>query len=158
METLLRAGAPHFGPTRPEFKPQPVDKLFPDTRLALPDFQHDPAGLLLCPTLLHVPPDVIAEFLSPEVRVAPGCRSESSAAPVPEASMNEDHGPPAREQDIWRASQFPDMKPKAQPHPVEYRTHADLGRRVALSNTYQHPAARVSIDDIGGRISRDSGP
>lgn len=81
----------------------------------LPDNSHAPAPFLQLTNRPPVALPVAAELVEPEL--GPSCRESKEHATfvvVPEATVHEDDGPPARQDYIWPAWQLRAMEPVAE--------------------------------------------
>jgi hypothetical protein len=77
---------------------------------------------------------------------------------VPEAAVNENSGPVARQDDIGPARQIAPVQPKAESKPVECRTNGALRSRVARSDARHVPASTFRRQSVHWSIEKENVP
>lgn len=116
----------------------------PDRMLqrALPDGGYTPAKT---PECLHVSPvtiDVFLELLLPEHLVGPGVGGIATAlVSMPEAAVDEHHGPVLRKHKVRGAGQSPHMKSISKPPGEKKRAKYPFRSGVLAANARHHAAA-----------------
>lgn len=116
-----------------------LDRVFQGT---LPHDGHAPAEIIKSRHMTGITVNISLEFLPPEILVCPGSRGVSTAfMPVPEAAMNEYHGPVLRKDQVRRARQFLYMKPVSESPRKQGKTQHPLRAGVLAANARHHAAA-----------------
>ena len=68
--------------------------------------------------------------------------------PMPEATVDEDHGLQPGEDDVGGPGEIAALQPKAETEAMEQTPHPPLGRRIGAANARHHSTARLPIDSI----------
>lgn len=101
--------------------------------------------------------DVLIELRLPEVDSAFGCVGEPALGmAVPEASVNEDHGPPARKHNVRAPRQVATMKPEPEAECVKNRPHDSFRRGVTSADPAHVPAAMLGSNTVNHQTLRTS--
>ena len=95
--------------------------------LAFPDDPHAPAQTAEAPDVLLVVRDVPRELLRPELPVALGGGGLlAPLVPVPEATVDEDHGLVFRQNEVRLAGEVRSVEPETVPRAVQQATNLPL--------------------------------
>jgi hypothetical protein len=144
-------GPPHVVrkvvPTRANF---PLKVSEPVLRYVAFPYELDAPPEVAKPLLVpFVPRHISFELGYPELRSRFGrvCEATTHVA-VPEAAVNEYHGPVTRKDDVGSSGQLTSVKPKAQSACVEVAPDRELRLRVPPPNAGHHPAPGFRVDDI----------
>jgi hypothetical protein len=68
---------------------------------------------------------------------------------MPEATVDKDHGVPAREDDIGMAGQVGSVKREPESCPMQEGSDPALGGCVLAANPGHHPASGCPVNDVG---------
>ena len=141
-------------PSRSAARPDASGQVPPDVlrvpRLAFPDDQGPPAEVSQCFFVTPVAGDVPGEFLRPERDAGFGrVGVAASRVPVPEAAMDEDGEPVAREDQIGAARKILPVQPEAQAHPVRDAANGALRCGIPPFDACHHFASPLAAHNIG---------
>jgi hypothetical protein len=113
--------------------------------LAFPNHEHTPAELAERGFGAGVTPSIGPEFGYPNG--PSGFRSggpRAALVAVPEATVNEHHGPVSRQDDVGRAGQSPRTHSEAEPGPMKERPDAQFRGGVARADS-RHDSASLFV-------------
>lgn len=109
---------------------------------ALPDDRHAPAERMEHPRMAPVTIDIFLELLLPEHLVGPGSGGIATAlVSMPEAAVDENHGPVLRKHKVWGAGQSPHMKSISKPLGEKKGAKYPFRPGVLSANARHHAAA-----------------
>lgn len=120
-------------------------------RLAFPNHEHTPAELAERGAGAGVTPSICPEFGFPNR--PSGFRSggpRAALVAVPEATVNKNNRPVAREDDVGRAGQPPRAHSEAEPDPVKKRAHAQFRGGVARADSRHYCASLFLVEYVHG--------
>jgi len=128
-----------FGDSRPTFR---LDRAFPHNGRAPASYMEGTEGS-------PIPLDISFEFRCPEFR---SCRwrgrETATLVPVPETTVNENHGPVSRENQIGLSWQGLGMKPISEPESMKGVTEHNLRLGVPALDPGHHSRSGRGVDDV----------
>jgi hypothetical protein len=111
---------------------------------------------------LAVARDIAVKFGLPEFNAALGCVGETAAmVAMPEAAMNQNGGPSAREDNVGSAGKIAPVKSESNAEPVQDTPDGNLGSGILLPDPRHHGASfrrnRLVLAQLGLAIGRKNG-